>query len=104
MGSAVKDAGKGFFTGDVSSISKLAFGDFEGGARSGKSAALRAQKRQTKLIEERQKKEDALLAEGESEVKRRQALARRGKAGRRSLIATSETGLSTNLGGSNGAA
>lgn len=97
---AAKSTAKGFFTGDVGSIAKGAFGDFEGGVRTGRSTAMRAQEAQKKAIAERQKKEEQLLAEADSEVKRRQALAVRGKTGRRSLIATSETGLATNLGGS----
>mgnify|MGYP003657884999 CR=1 FL=1 len=67
--------------------------------RTGKSSAERAQKKQAKMIAEQQKKQDQLLAEGESEVKRRQAIATKGKAGRKSLIATAETGLPSNLGG-----
>ena len=101
---AAKSTAKGFFTGDVGSIAQGAFGDFSGGVRTGRSTAMRAQERQKKAIAERQKKEDALLAEADSDVKRRQALATKGKAGRRSLIATSQTGLATTLGGSNGAA
>jgi hypothetical protein len=105
---SITDAAEGFFTGDVKSISNLAFGDVEGGVRSGKSGmvrqAQRAQDEQMRQIKERQKKEQQALAEAESDVKRRKALAQKGKAGRKSLIATSETGLAQNLGGTNGAA
>lgn len=105
---SITDAAEGFFTGDVKAISQLAFGDVEGGVRSGASGmarqADRAQKEQMRQIKERQKKEAQLLAEAESDVKRRQALSKSSKAGRKSLIATSETGLSQNLGGTNGAA
>ena len=89
---------KAVATGGISLI------DDSGALRTGKSAAQRAQKKQAAEIAKQQKIEDQLLAEGESEVKRRQALAKRGKSGRSSLIATSQTGLASNLGGSNGAA
>jgi len=80
------------------------FSLLEDAVGTGKSAAERAQKKQAAEIAKQQKIEDQLLAEGDSEVKRRQALAKRGKSGRSSLIATSQTGLASNLGGSNGAA
>ncbi len=67
--------------------------------RTGKSSAMRAQKKQTALIEKQQKQEAMRLAEADSEVKKRKAFATRGRSGRQSLIATSETGLSSNLGG-----
>ncbi len=82
----------------------MGMGLLEDAVGTGKSAAQRAQKKQAAEIAKQQKIEDQLLAEGESEVKRRQALAKRGKSGRSSLIATSQTGLASNLGGSNGAA
>ena len=69
-----------------------------------KSEAKKAQERQEKAIAEQKKKEAQRLAEAESEVKRRQAIASRGRSGRGSLIATSQTGLASNLGGTNGAA
>tara|TARA_R110002096_G_scaffold103118_1_gene227357 strand:+ start:623 stop:892 length:270 start_codon:yes stop_codon:yes gene_type:complete len=77
----------------------LGFDLLEDAVGTGRSSAERAQKKQAKMIAEQQKKQDQLLAEGESDVKRRQALATKGKAGRKSLIATAETGLPSNLGG-----
>jgi hypothetical protein len=87
-------AGKAVATGGLSLV------EDSGALSTGKSAADRAQKRQAKAIAERQKKEDALLAEADSEVAKRKALGTKSRAGRKSLIATSNTGLATNLGGS----
>ena len=56
----------------------------------------RAAKRETAALK---KKEDVRLAEAQDEVSRAEAGALSPRAGRRSLIKTSPTGLSTNLGG-----
>jgi hypothetical protein len=73
-------------------------GDFAG--TRARSEAKEAAKRQKKAISKQKKIEDQRLAEAESEVKRRELSATRGRSGRRSLIATSETGRATTLGGS----
>ena len=70
--------------------------------RTGRSEAERAQERQTKMLKKQEKIEKQRAAEAESEVKRRQALTMGRRTGRRSLIATSETGTAataSNLGG-----
>jgi hypothetical protein len=66
--------------------------------KTGRSAAKRAQERQSLLIEKQRQKTELDLAESNDEIARRKALAKSGKGGRQSLIQTSETG-STNLGG-----
>ena len=71
--------------------------DFAGTHAAGQ--ARKAERKQKKAIAEQKKIEDQKLAEADSEVKRRQAIGTKGRAGRRSLIATSETGLATKLGG-----
>jgi hypothetical protein len=71
--------------------------------RTGRSAAEREAEKQKKLIAEQQRREELRLAEAESDVLAARARGRRGAAGRRSLIATSETGISRNLGGTNAA-
>ncbi len=66
----------------------------------GRSAAKRAQKEQTSLIQKQRQSDELRLAEGEDELARRKLLASGRRGGRQSLIKTSETGtLSTNLGG-----
>ena len=100
MASEAKAAAKGVFTGDISDTTSFLFGDFEGGLRSGKSSAKRAQKAQKKAIAEQKRIEDIRLAEAESGIAKRKALGTRARAGRQSLIATSQTGRATNLGGS----
>lgn len=68
--------------------------------RTGRTAARKAQERQSLLIERQRQREELSLAESESEIARRKSLSTSTKAGRRSLIATSEKGvLSSNLGG-----
>jgi len=66
----------------------------------GRSAARRAQKEQTALIQKQRQASELELAEEEDVIARKKGLAASGRAGRRSLIKTSETGVrSTNLGG-----
>jgi len=66
----------------------------------GRSAAKRAQKEQTALIQKQRQTSELELAEEEDVIARKKGLAAGGRAGRRSLIKTSETGVkSTNLGG-----
>lgn len=72
-------------------------GDFGGTFATGQ--AKKVERRQRQEIARQKKIEDQKLAEADSEVKRRQALGTKSRAGRRSLIATSETGLATKLGG-----
>jgi len=68
--------------------------------RTGKTAAKKGQERQSLLIEKQRQREEIKLAESDDEISRRKALAKSGKAGRRSLIQTSEAGVgATNLGG-----
>ena len=52
------------------------------------------------LLKSQQKKEDLRLAEAASEIAITKASALSGKAGRKSLLKTSPTGLAINLGGS----
>lgn len=58
------------------------------------------QGQQASLIAEQKRRETLRTAEATSSVKRRQAGAASKSTGRRSLIATSQTGLATTLGGS----
>ena len=88
----------GGFKSTSSTLAVFDPGDFSG--VKAKQDAKDAQKKQKEALEKQRKIEQQRLAEADSEVKRRQATASRGRAGRRSLIATSETGLATNLGGS----
>ena len=68
--------------------------------KTGRSAARRAQAEQTQLISKQRQTDELKLAEEEDVIGRKKALASSGRAGRRSLIKTSETGVrSTNLGG-----
>jgi hypothetical protein len=68
--------------------------------RTGKSSAQRAQKEQSLLIQKQRQADELNLAEEESTIARKRALAKSGSGGRRSLIKTSEAGTkSTNLGG-----
>jgi len=68
--------------------------------KTGRSAAKRAQKEQTQLISKQRQADELKLAEEEDVIGRKKLLASSGRAGRRSLIRTSETGTkSTNLGG-----
>lgn len=62
-------------------------------------SAERAAKRQEALIEKQRKTEQLRLDEGTSEVALRKAGGISRRAGRRSLIATSQSGLATSLGG-----
>ena len=76
--------------------------ELEAPFRTGRSEAERAQERQTKMLKKQEQIEKQRAAEAEGEVGRRRALMRGKKAGRRSLIATSETGTAgtaSNLGG-----
>jgi len=66
--------------------------------RTGRTAALKTQEKQSLLIERQRQQEDLRLQEVQSEIKSKQAFAKSGRAGRRSLISTSETGVTT-LGG-----
>lgn len=67
----------------------------------GKSAAKRAQKEQLSLIQKQKQRDELALSEEEDVIARKKQLASSGRAGRRSLIATSERGVtSNNLGGS----
>lgn len=63
----------------------------------GAKAAKKAARLQEQQIGEQRKKEELALAETEDELARRKATA--GTGGRKSLIATSQTGLSGTLGG-----
>lgn len=66
----------------------------------GRSAAKRAQRQQTELIQKQRQASELELAEQEDVLARKRAMAAGGAGGRRSLIKTSETGVkSTNLGG-----
>ncbi len=68
--------------------------------RTGKSSAKRAQKEQTLLIQKQRQADELELADKESVIARKRALAKSGSGGRQSLIKTSEAGTkSTNLGG-----
>lgn len=68
--------------------------------RTGRTSTRKSQERQSLLIERQRQKEELSLAEADSEVARRKALASSGRAGRRSLIKTGESGvLPTTLGG-----
>jgi len=68
--------------------------------RTGRTGAKRAQREQTSLIQKQRQASELDLAESEDVLARKKAQAASGRAGRRSLIKTSETGVkSTNLGG-----
>lgn len=64
--------------------------------RTGASAKSREAAKQTLLQRQR---EEARMAETESEIQERRALARSSRAGRGSLIRTSGSGTARNLGG-----
>jgi len=64
--------------------------------RTGASAARRDAAAQLK---EQQQKQAVMLAEKESEIAEKRSFAQSGRAGRRSLIKSSPTGLATTLGG-----
>ena len=64
--------------------------------RTGASAARRDA---ASLLKTQEQKEATKLAETESEIAEKKAMARSGRAGRQSLIKSSGGGLSTNLGG-----
>jgi len=64
--------------------------------RTGASAARRDA---ASLLKTQQQKEAAKLAETESEIATKRAMAKGGRAGRQSLIKSSGGGLSNNLGG-----
>ena len=68
-------------------------GAFESGS------AARARRKARGDLATQQKKEKTKLAEAESEIAITEASALSGKAGRRSLLKTSPTGLAVNLGG-----
>ena len=67
-------------------------------ARTGRTAAAKLQEKQSLLIERQRQVEQVKLAEADDEIARRKTLAQSGKAGRKSLISTSEQGATT-LGG-----
>jgi len=68
--------------------------------KTGRSAARRAQAEQTQLIAKQKQTDELKLAEEEDVIARKKSFATSGRAGRRSLIKTSESGVrSTNLGG-----
>jgi len=67
-----------------------------GGKAIGASAARRDAAAQLKA---QQQKEAVMLAEKESEIAEKRSFAQSGRAGRRSLIKSSPTGLATTLGG-----
>lgn len=68
--------------------------------RTGRTSAKKLQEKQSLLIERQRQKEELSLAEETSEIERRKVKAASGRAGRRSLIKTGESGVrSTNLGG-----
>ena len=69
-------------------------GAFESGS------AARARRKARGELATQKKKEQGRLAEAESEIAITQASALSGKAGRKSLLKTSPTGLAVNLGGS----
>jgi len=64
--------------------------------RTGASAVRRDAAAQLKA---QQQKEAVMLAEKESEIAEKRSFAQSGRAGRRSLIKSSPTGLATTLGG-----
>ena len=66
--------------------------------RTGRTAATKLQEKQSLLIERQRQVEQIKLAEADDEIARRKTLAQSGKAGRKSLISTSEQGATT-LGG-----
>lgn len=68
--------------------------------RTGKTAAKKAQAEQSLLIQKQRQADELNLAEEESTIARKRALAKSGSGGRQSLIKTSEVGVkSNNLGG-----
>ena len=95
MGDSVKKATrrglKAVSTGGLSELKTL-----EKPLRTGASAARRDAAAQLK---EQQQKEAVMLAEKESEIAEARSFAQSGRAGRRSLIKSSPTGLATTLGG-----
>ena len=103
MGSSIKD---GFESAGIAGPGTLRslFDPMDLMGTGAKSDAKKAQKRQKAEIAKQKKIEDQKLAAAESEVKRREASGANSRAGRKSLIATSQTGLASNLGGSNGTA
>ena len=66
--------------------------------KTGRSATKRSQEKQSLLIERQRQQEQIKLSESDDEIARRRSLAKSGKAGRQSLISTSEQGAAT-LGG-----
>lgn len=66
----------------------------------GAKQAKRATAASERQIAEQKQKESLRLAEAESDIARRRAGATSGARGRSSLIATSQTGVTGNLGGS----
>ena len=66
--------------------------------RNGKTQSKNGQDRQSLQIEKQRQKTAIELADSDSEIARRKVQAKSGKAGRQSLISTSEQGAST-LGG-----
>ena len=68
--------------------------------RTGKTQAKKAAAKQQELMEKQRQKEMADIAESEDVIARKRLMGVGGRAGRRSLIKTSEQGVkSTNLGG-----
>ena len=92
---ATKEVAK---TGGLSSAHNLDPGNV---FATGKTKKKRAQVKQSLFIEKQRQTEDLKLAEADDELARRKSLATSKKAGRRSLIKTSEggAGRSTTLGG-----
>ncbi len=66
----------------------------------GKKQAEKAAALQEQQIAEQKQKEGLRLAEAESDVARRKGLGKTRAGGRGSLIATAQTGVTGNLGGS----
>lgn len=66
----------------------------------GQKTARRAQKKQEDAIQKQRQVDELELAKQEDVIARKKQMGSSGKAGRRSLIKTSETGVkSSNLGG-----
>jgi hypothetical protein len=87
-----------FSLNPVKSVKALSNPDPGNIFRTGRTAAKKAQAKQSLLIEKQRQREETKLSEETDEIARRKALTKSGKGGRQSLIKTSETGA-TNLGG-----
>ena len=73
------------------------------GSRGESNSAKEARRKQQEALARQEQREKVRLAEADSEVAKRKAMAGSKGAGRRSLIKTSPTGLSQNLGGTTNA-